>query len=214
MLDDSGARYDRRAAVYDRLVRSRVYNRIAWGSAPDDYGRFAASAVASSTGPLLEIAAGSAAATADLHARSQRPTVLVDLSRPMLERAAQRIAAATDTGDVPGHIRLMQSDLFALPFPAHEFSTILGLGLTHLFDDPSGLVGALRPLLAPGGHLYIAGLVAETRRGRWYLEGLHRSGEVAGPKTAEELRAALAGAVSFHTTGCMAYATLSETPCP
>lgn len=81
----AGAPYDRRAAVYDHLVRSRLYNRVAWATTPDNYTRFAAEAFASAPGPLLEVAAGSAAATAFLHARSQRPAVLVDLSRAMLE---------------------------------------------------------------------------------------------------------------------------------
>jgi len=209
-LGDAGASYDRRAAVYDRLVRSRTYNRIAWSTAPADYVRFAAAAITSGDGPLLEVAAGSAAATAELHARSQRPTVLVDLSRAMLERAAQSIAAAAngDKQELPAHIRLVQADLLALPFGPHEFTTVLGLGLTHLFDDLPALVAALRSQLLPDGKLHLAGLVAETRRGRRYLEILHRAGEVAAPRTAEELHVALGRPAGFRTTGCMAYATL------
>lgn len=209
-LDDAGASYDRRAAVYDRLVRSRIYNRMAWSAVPDDYAEFAATAFASADGPLLEAAAGSAAATAELHAGAQRPTVLVDLSRPMLERAARRIAAAGGDGhEFPAHVRLVQADLLALPFPAPAFTTVLGLGMTHLFDDLPALVGALRAQLPPGGQLYLAGLVAQTRRGRRYLEILHRAGEVAVPRSAEELRVALGGPADFRTTGCMAYATLT-----
>ncbi len=213
-LDDAGAPYDRRAAVYDRLVRSRTYNLLAWGCAPDDYAAYAAVAFAAATGPLLEAAAGSAAATANLHASSQRPTVLVDLSRAMLERAARRIAAASATGGadthkLPAQIRLVQADLLALPFSTHEFTTVLGLGLTHLFEDLPALVGALRAQLAPGGQLYLAGLVAETRRGRRFLEILHRAGEVAAPRTADELHLALGRPTDFRMTGCMAYATLT-----
>lgn len=211
-LDGAGASYDRRAAAYDRLVRSRLYNRMAWSSSPDDYAEFAAAAFASADGPLLEAAAGSAAATAQLHARSERPTVLLDLSRAMLERAARRIAAAGGDGDeheLPAHIRLVQADLFAPPFPVHGFTTILGLGLTHLFDDLPSVVGALRGQLAPGGRLYLAGLVAETRRGRRFLQVLHRAGECAVPRTAEELRIALGPTTELRTTGCMAYATLT-----
>ncbi len=191
-----------------------MYNRIAWGSTPDDYTEFAAAAFASAKGPLLEVAAGSAAATAELHASSRGPTVLVDLSRAMLGRAAQRIAAAGGDGDeheLPAHIRLVQADLLALPFPAHGFTTVLGLGLTHLFDDLSTLVGALRAQLAPGGQLYLAGLVAETRRGRRLLHGLHRAGEAGVPRTAEELHAALGTPADIRTTGCMAYATFPAT---
>ena len=208
---DAGAPYDRRAAVYDRLVRSRLYNRMAWSAAPADYARFAAVAFASSDGPLLEAAAGSAAATAGLHATSQRPTVLVDLSRPMLERAARHIAAARDDGDssdLAARIRLVQADLSELPFSPHAFTTVLGLGLLHLFEDVPLLVGALRKQLAPEGQLYLAGLVAETRRARWFLRALHRAGEVAAPKTGEELYVELGRPADFATTGCMAYATL------
>lgn len=210
-LGASGARYDRWAAVYDRLVRSELYNRIAWSTSPKDYTDFAAAAFASADGPLLEVAAGSAAATAPLHASSHRPAVLVDLSRGMLERAGRNIAAAHGgDADFPGRVRLVQADLLALPAPAQPFTTILGLGLTHLFDDVPGLVRALRAQLAPGGHLYLGGLVAETGRGRRYLALLHRAGEVALPQSADELRTELNQPVDFRTVGCMAYATIGS----
>jgi SAM-dependent methyltransferase len=209
-LGGSGAPYDRRAALYDRLVRSPTYNRLAWSTTPEDYARFAAEAIASADGPLLEVAAGSAAATAQLHAHSPRPTTLVDLSRAMLERAARRIAAAWDDDAhvIPAHIRLVQADLFSPPFAAHGFTTVLGLGLTHLFDDVPAFVSALHAQLAPGGEAHLAGLVAQTRRGRRYLELLHRAGEVAVPRTAEQLHVALGQPTVFRTTGCMAYAML------
>lgn len=203
-----GAPYDLRAAVYDHLVRSRAYNRLAWSTTPNDYTRFGARAFAASDGPLLEVAAGSAAATAELHARSLRPTVLLDRSRPMLERAAARLSQLTLGGEVPANVRLVQADIFAPPPEFPEFTTVLGLGLTHLFDDLPGLVRALRRMVTPGGQLYLAGLVAETRRGRRYLQLLHRAGEVGEPRTADQLRAALGRPTQFRTTGCMAYAQL------
>ena len=207
-LADAGAPYDRKAAIYDRMVRSTIYNRIAWGTTPADYERFAADAFGAADGSLLEAAAGSAAATAELHACSPRPTVLVDLSRAMLERAGRRIAAANGDGVVPEQVRLVQADLLALPWPAASFSTVLGLGLLHLFDDLAPLLAALGAQLSPGGELYVAGLVAETRRGRRYLELLHRADEVASPRTAEQLYAALGSPQEFRTVGCMAFARL------
>lgn len=209
-VDEIGAPYDRWAAAYDRLVRSRLYNRVAWSTSPDDYARFAASAMASSEGPLLEVAVGSAAATAELHAHSQRQTVLIDLSRAMLERAAHNIAAARgdDAQVLPSHIRLVQANLLDLSFPPSGFTTIVGLGLTHLFNDVPGLVAALRRQLAPGGELHLAGLVAETRRGRRYLLVLHRAREVATPRTSSELHDLLGRPAAFRTVGCMAYAVL------
>ena len=210
-LGDAGAPYDRRAALYDRLVRSSLYNRIAWSTSPNDYREFAAAAFASTAGPLLEVAAGSAAATASLHATSSRPTVLVDLSRAMLERAGRNIAAATDgdQGGCPGHVRLVQADLFALPPPAAPFTTVMGLGLTHLIEDVPSLVEALRAQLAPTGEIHLAGLVAETSRGRRYLQVLHRAGEVAAPRSGEELWEALHRPADFETMGCMAYARIT-----
>lgn len=204
-LDGAGAPYDRRAAVYDRLVRSRTYNRLAWGCAPEDYADFAAEALASSTGPVLEAAAGSAAATAALHRRSGRPTVLVDLSRSMLERAARRLAYDGDA--VPARIRLVQADLTALPFDG-RFTTVLALGAAHLFEDVGAFVDPLRAQLADGGKLYVSGLVAETGRGRRYLDVLHRAGEIAVPRTARELYDALGAPEDFRVTGCMAFAVL------
>jgi SAM-dependent methyltransferase len=207
-LAEAGAPYDRRAAVYDRLVRSRTYNRLAWGCAPEDYAEFAAEALASSSGPVLEAAAGSAAATAALHRRSGRPTVLVDLSREMLERAARRLAYDGDA--VPARIRLIQADLTALPFDGGpgRFTTVLALGAAHLFSDVGALVDPLRAQLAPGGALWVSGLVAETGRGRRYLDVLHRAGEVAAPRTARELYDALGAPEDFRVTGCMAFAVL------
>ncbi|WCB96449.1 hypothetical protein DSM104299_05208 [Baekduia alba] len=205
-VQDAGAPYDRRAAVYDRLVRSRVYNRLAWSTAPSEYEAFAARALAARTGPVLEAAAGSAAATAALHRRSGRPTVLVDLSRAMLERAARRLA--DDGDDVPERIRLVQADVTALPFPPAGFTTVLALGLAHLFADLDELMPALRAQTAPDGELHLSSLVAETTRGRRYLDVLHRAGEVATPRTADELHAALGAPADFHVSGCMAFAVL------
>lgn len=204
--DREGASYDRRAAVYDRLVRSRVYNRLAWSCSPDDYADFAAKAVASDDGPLLDAAAGSAAATARVHAESSRPTVLVDLSRAMLERAGACIDSAGGAAD--GRIRLCQADLFDLPFPPGRFTTVLAMGVAHLFSDLGRLVAALRAQLAPGGELYITSLVGETRRGYACLRVLHRAGEIARPRTAAQLHGELGVTRSFSTRGCMTYAVL------
>ncbi len=125
-LDDTGAPYDSGVAAYDRIVRSRTYNRMAWSSSLADYSRFASTAFAASSGPLQEVAAGSAAATADLHAGARRPTVLLDLSRPMLERAAARIASAAAGGEVPSTVRLVEADLFEIPPGLSGFPSILG----------------------------------------------------------------------------------------
>ncbi len=200
-LSDSGAPYDRRAAFYDRLVRSPLYNRLFWSTNPDDYSAFAKRALADGDGPLLDVAAGSAAATSALYAATTRPVVLSDRSCGMLDVAASRIAR---DGELPANIRLVQTDIFAHQFASASFDTVLCMGFMHMAPDPRALLDALLVLVAPGKRVYFSSLVAETFIGRWYLAALARAGEVAAPRTAETLRAAL-GAVEIEVKGCMAY---------
>lgn len=199
-LDDAGSPYDRRAAAYDRLVRSRTYNRLLWGTSPDDYEAFAAAAIAEGDGPLLDVGAGSAAATAPLHAASGRPTTLVDASVGMLQRAAERI------GDDTGRVRYLQADALDLPLDG-GFSTVICMGCLHLFEAPRRLVDALLAQVTPGGAVHLTALVAETAMGRRYLGVLHRAGEIAAPRTAAELAAELGG-IDLDVRGSMAYASI------
>ena len=133
--EDLGAPYDRRAAVYDPLVANRLYNRLVWGTSPASYRAFAAEAVADGGGPLLEVACGTAAFTADAYAATVRPVQLVDRSRAMLERAAARLSEAP-------HVTLLQADVLSLPFEVQGFDTVLAMGLVHLLDDLPGAAAA------------------------------------------------------------------------
>lgn len=200
----AGAAYDGRAAAYDRLVTSRLYNRIAWHTDPDDYAAFARRAVDSATGPLLDVAAGTAAATADAYRESSRTIVLTDRSRDMLTEAAHRLAAG---GAVRPGVRFVQADAFALPFQPGEFDTVVCLGFLHLVDDPVSFIAGLRSLLASGGRLFCSSLVAATPIGTRYLRLLRRAGEVAAVRTADDL------ADLFHSPvrrrGSMAYLELA-----
>lgn len=176
--------YDRRAATYDAMVSSRLYNRLAWGTDPADYAAFAREAVESGTGPLLDVAAGTATATADAYLAGSRPVVITDRSRGMLALAAQRL---TIDGRPRAHTRFVQADAFALPFPPGGFETVVCLGFLHLVDDPVPFVDGLRAQLRPGGRLFASSLVAATTVGTRYLRFLHRAGEMATPRTADQL---------------------------
>lgn len=201
---DAGARYDGRAAGYDWLIGSEFYNRLAWSTSPRDYAAFAQRAVDSATGPLLDVAAGTASATADAYRRSSREVVVTDRSRDMLARAARRIA---EGGRLRPGVRFVQADAFDLPFPPGGFDTVVCLGFLHLVDDPAGFLGRLRSLLRPGGRLFCSSLVAATPRGTRYLKLLHRAGEVASPRTADEL--ARRTGQPWQSRGSMAYLELS-----
>ncbi len=199
---DPGARYDGRAAGYDWLIGSKLYNRLAWSTSPGDYAAFAQRAVDSATGPLLEVAAGTARATAAAYRTGARPVVITDRSRDMLTRAARRITAGRARPDV----RFVQADAFDLPFPPGGFDTVVCLGFLHMVADPAGLLDRLQSQLQPGGRLFCSSLVAATPIGSRYLKLLHRAGEIAAPRTADDL-AALTDR-TWHRRGSMAYLEL------
>ncbi len=84
--------------------------------------------------------------------------VLVDLSRPMLERAAQRVKAATS-----GSVQTIQSDMRLLSFEPASFDMILaGQVLHHLREDDQwqAMFARLYEWLRPAGTLFVADFVA------------------------------------------------------
>ncbi len=199
---DGGA-YDGRAVGYDRLVSSRFYNRVAWAADPDDYVAFARRAVTSAAGPLLDVAAGTATATAAVYRASDRTIVVTDRSTDMLRVAGERIAGG---GQLRPGIRLVQADAFDLPFEPGAFDTVVCLGFLHLVDEPVDFVKGLQRHLRPGGRLFVSSLVAGHRFGNGYLRLLHRLNEVADPRTADELANLFDAPVLTH--GAMAYLEL------
>ena len=81
--------------------------------------------------------------------------------------------------------------------------------MLHLFEDLAGTLDALKSQVAPGGSLHATSLVGETAIGRRALALLHRTGEVAAPRTEDELAAAarhvLGPAASVSREGSMAF---------
>lgn len=208
--DADGAPYDSRAAVYDRIVGSSLYNRVLWGASPERYRTFARRAVASGDGPLLDAGAGSAVFTARAYAEADRPLILVDRSLGMLAAARDRIAELA-AGTLPTSITLLQADANDLLLHGGSIETVLSMGMLHLFDDVTGHVKELGRVLAPGGALFAMALVAEEWPGRAYLRLLHRAGEVAPARTFDEMRDAiesgLVAAVQGVREGGMAFLT-------
>jgi len=84
--------------------------------------------------------------------------VLVDLSQPMLDRANERVAAATS-----GRVKTIQSDMRDLSFPSDSFDLILaGQVLHHLREDAQweAMFANFHRWLRPGGALFVADLIA------------------------------------------------------
>lgn len=202
--------YDRRAAVYDAVVGTRLYNRAMWGASPLDYEAFARRAVASGgPGLLLDAGCGSMLFTARAYLESGRRVVAFDQSLRMLRRARARLLGLA--GRVPDNVTLLQADLGDLPFRRAAFQTVLCMNVLHQFADAGVLIPGLKTLLADGGRLFLTSLVSTGRAvGDRYLRALYRAGEFVRPRTSAELRELLGGAlgegVSYRTQGNMAYA--------
>lgn len=201
-VGEHGGTYDRRAAVYDRLVSNRLYNRLLWAASPAAYTGFASEALRSANGPLLDVACGSAVFTAPVSRHCARPLVLADRSVAMLDRAARRLGAAAA-------VSFVQADVFDLPFPPGAFQTVACHGALHVIADLDAVLRVLRAQLAPGGGLYATCLVAETRVAARYLRLLLRTGEIAAPRRQADLlaaaRAALGDDVAVRRQGAMCF---------
>lgn len=203
---EGGGAYDSRAAAYDKLIGNRLYNRFFWSTSVDHYSGFAARAVASASGPLLDAAAGTCVFTAPIYAGTDRPIVISDRSVGMLREALKR------TG---GGVTAIHADLYELPFADRSFETIACFGTLHVLEDVPAAIRSLLRCLAPGGKLYASTLVAETGIGRRYLRALHRAGEVAEPRRQAQLREQLergaAGSpLELRRAGSMAYAVIER----
>ncbi|MBE7211222.1 MAG: class I SAM-dependent methyltransferase, partial [Gluconacetobacter diazotrophicus] len=82
---------------------------------------------------------------------------LLDLSGPMLTRAAQRVGAAT-----PGAVRTVQADIREVGFAPASFDLITAAAVFHhLRDDAQwhAVFGKCYAALRPGGTLWISDLV-------------------------------------------------------
>lgn len=208
--DTLGQRYDHRARAYDRLIGSRLYNRLFWGSSPANYQTFARQAVGSSAeGWLLDAGCGTLLLTAQAYAEApNRGVVALDKSLGMLRRAKERLVEVG--GGVADRVVFLQADLLDLPFRAGSFETVLSMGMLHLFDEMGPLLASLERSLSSEGRLFLASLVESGRIGDHYLRFLHRTGEVASPRTAvqleTELRECLTHDIEYSVMGNMAYA--------
>lgn len=205
--DVEGTAYDTRAAAYDRVVGSALYNRLIWGVSTARYRTFVDRALADGSGPLLDAGAGSAVFTAEAYVQSDRPLILVDCSLGMLEAARNRLEKNAG-GSMPDHVTLLHADVTDLPLRPEPIDTVLSMGMLHLFEDAGGHVDQLLRVLSPGGTLFATSLVTDRTVGRQYLRLLHRAGEVAAPLTYARLRQALAslnGAVEGKRDGNMAF---------
>ena len=83
---------------------------------------------------------------------------LIDLSKPMLDRALQRIGAVSD-----GNIMALQGDIRAIPLPAEHYDIIMAAAVFHhlrVDAEWEAVFGKCYSALKPGGSLWISDLIA------------------------------------------------------
>ena len=109
---------------------------------------------------LLDIGCGAGNYTLEM--LTQIPNLhctLVDLSRPMLDKALERVSRQT-----PQTVQVLQGDIREVPLSENHFDIILaGAVLHHLRDDQdwTKTFEKLFKLLKPGGCLMIADLITQ-----------------------------------------------------
>jgi tRNA (cmo5U34)-methyltransferase len=129
---------------------------------------------------------------------------LVDLSRPMLDRAAQRVGAA---GAGAGKVTLLQGDVRELPLPDGAFDVILAAAvLHHLREDAEwdAVFAKFHRCLRPGGSVWISDLVQHTNPGvqrmMWRRYGEYLSALKGGGPGGEAYRDAVFAYVEQEDT--------------
>jgi SAM-dependent methyltransferase len=204
--------YDRRAAAYDSVVSTWLYNRVMWGTSPLDYVAFAREAVVyHPAGLMLDAACGSLLFTAQVYLASDRQIIAFDQSLQMLKRARARLIQLA--GSVPERVLLLQADLSDILFRKGCFHTILCMNVLHQYEDAADLIQKLCGLLTDGGQLYLTSLVSNGRYiGDRWLTALYKGGEFVCPRSGLELNKLLNDSlgleVSYRMKGNMAFAAV------
>jgi SAM-dependent methyltransferase len=133
------------------IVFDRIADRYDQTRGGMDRGRALAAAVLPELppGPVLDVGVGTGAVALGL-VELGRTVVGVDLSRPMLERAVERLGA-----------RVAQADGAALPLRAASVDAVCVVWVLALVADPAGLVAEAARVLRPGGRVAVVANQAE-----------------------------------------------------
>lgn len=129
---------------------------------------------------VLDVGCGAGNYTLKLLEKVRNADVtLIDLSRPMLDRARARIAPVTS-----GRVDVLQGDVRDLPLPDAGFDIVLAAAVLHHLrgdEEWEAVFAKLFRALRPGGSIWISDLVEHTfsavqelmwRRYGEYLSGL------------------------------------------
>lgn len=128
------------AGRYDRLceILSMGQNRR-WRRCMIDH-------VAGTTGPILDVASGTAGVAIALARRTGARVVGFDLTLPMLLEGARRV----ETAGLGDRVELVEGRAERLPFPDASFDGLTFTYLLRYVDDPAATLAELARVLRPG----------------------------------------------------------------
>jgi SAM-dependent methyltransferase len=150
------------ARIYDRIWRPTFVRLLAGRGAGASVGGISGElfihkhslALDDRPGPWLDLSCGPGAFTRALAAAAPAALVVaVDISRAMLEVAAQRTGGYSN-------VVLVRADAHSLPFVDGAFGGVNNAGALHAYDDPEQVFRELHRVLRPGG-IYVGSTFAE-----------------------------------------------------
>jgi SAM-dependent methyltransferase len=150
------------ARIYDRLWRPTFVRMLAGSGAGAAVGGLSGElfihkhslGLDERPGPWLDLSCGPGAFVRALAAAAPGALVVgLDISRAMLEVAAERTAGYTNAV-------LVRGDAHALPFVDGAFGGVNNAGALHAYDDPELVFREVRRVLRPGG-IYVGSTFAE-----------------------------------------------------
>ncbi len=181
----TGAAYDNKAKLYEKLVGSKLYNKLFWGTSPGDYTNFAKKAILTATGISLDIGCGGLIQTSVVYANSRQNHILLDHSVEMLRIAGNRII--NHFGKIPENINLLQADAFHLPFEDASFDNIVSFGMIHCFENKSGFINEALRVLKPKGTFYFTTMTSDRFISKCYMNILRKQKEFGEPLSSQQI---------------------------
>jgi SAM-dependent methyltransferase len=152
----------------------------------------------------LEVACGAAHVSEEIAPRV-RQVVGIDLTRALLELAAQRLEAAG-----VDNVLLQEGDAGDLPFLNGTFDLVVCRAALHHFPDPGVQVREMARVCRPGGRVVVSDMVAPHDGDRESFDGLHK---IIDPSHAQcltdpelsELMTTRVGAITSRTEPGLTY---------
>lgn len=214
MTDRIRESYRQSRNIYDDVLTrnkwwSRLYMNIFWGGCDDnEIARKVLGYIPDDLkGELLDVPVGTGIFTYEKYRQMKEERIVcIDYSLDMLEHAEERFRESGLE-----HVKTLQGDVGALPFPDGQFDVVLSMNGFHVFPDKEKAYSEVHRVLKPGG-LFVACyyVKGQSRISDWLVNTvLSRKGWFTPPfDTTNDVRKRLDpyyDILDFHVEGAILY---------